>query len=95
MILLELRRPDASYGARDLRITLANGAVLALTFFAYDAFDRASVGLLSTIVYAVIFDLLLVRGRVRYGTVPFTLYSALGFTVAAMVATPVRLIGGL
>jgi hypothetical protein len=94
LILLELRRPDASYGARDLRITLANGAVLALTFFAYDAFDRVSVGLVSTIVYALVFDLLLVRRRVQYGTVPFTLYSALGFTSAAIVATPIRLIAG-
>jgi hypothetical protein len=94
LVLLELRRPDASYRARDLRVTLANGAVLALTFFAYDAFDRASVGLVSTIMYAMVFDLLLVRRKVRYSTVPFTLYSALGFTAAAILATPVRLIAG-
>ena len=89
------KRPDTSYGPRDLRITIVNGAVLTLTFFAYDAFDRASVGLVSTIVYAVVFDLLLVRRKVRYSTVPFTLYSAFGFTAAVNLATPVRLIAGM
>jgi hypothetical protein len=68
--------------------------VLALTFFVYDAFDRVAVGLLSTIVYAVVFDVLLVRSKVRYRSVPFTVYSALGFTVASIMAAPVRLIAG-
>lgn len=94
LVLLELRRPDRTYGPRELRITVVNGCVLALTFFAYDAFDRAAVGLVSTIAFALVFDLLLVRSKVRYRTVPFTLYSALGFTVATVLATPVRLIAG-
>lgn len=95
LILLELRQPDPSYGPRDLRVTLANSVLLALTFFAYDAFDRVSVGLWSTIVYAAVFDWLLWRKRVRFRTVPFTLYSAFGFTAAALFAIPVRLIGAL
>jgi hypothetical protein len=94
LVLLELRCPDATYGPRDLGVTIANGFVLALTFFAYDAFDRVAVGLVSTIVYAVVFDLFLVRSTVRYRTVPFTLYSALGFTTASILAAPVRLIAG-
>jgi len=76
---------------RDLRVTVANSLVLALTFIAYDAFDRVAVGLISTIVFAVVFGLLLLQSRGRYRYVPFTLYSALGFTVAAIVALPIRI----
>ena len=92
VILLELRRPDLSYTRKDARVTVANGLVLALTFIAYDAFDRVAVGLVSTIVLAAIYDLLLLRSKARFRTVPFTLYSALGFTVAAVFAIPLRLL---
>jgi hypothetical protein len=94
LVLLELQRPDTTYGTRDLRVTAANGLVLALTFFVYDAFDRVAVGLLSTIIYAVVFDVLLVRSKVRFRSAPFTVYSALGFTAASILAAPVRLIAG-
>lgn len=92
LILLELRRPDRSYGTRDLLVTVANGLVLALTFIAYDAFDRVAVGLLATIVYAIVYGGLLLSRKVPYRSLPFTLYSALGFTLAAVVATPLRLL---
>src|SRR5579884_1199089 len=95
LILLELRRPDETYDRGDLRVTLANGGVLALTFIAYDAFDRVTVGLIATIVYAVVFGLLLLRSNVRYRALPFTLYSAVGFTLAALVAIPIRLVAAL
>jgi hypothetical protein len=41
--------------------------------------------------YALIFDLLLLRSRAPYRATPFTLYSALGFTIAAIVSLPVRI----
>ncbi|HZU14745.1 MAG TPA: hypothetical protein VFB58_18055 [Chloroflexota bacterium] len=91
LILLELRRPDETYGRRDFRITLINAGVLALTFIAYDAFDRVAVGLVATIVYAVVFTLLLLRSNALFRSVPFTLYSAAGFALAAAVAIPLRL----
>jgi hypothetical protein len=91
LVLLELRRPDTTFTSQDLRVTIANALVLALTFFAYDAFDRVAVGLISTIVYALIFDLLLLRSRAPYRSTPFTLYSALGFTIAVILSLPVRL----
>jgi hypothetical protein len=94
LVLLELRQPDQTYGRRDLWVTIANSVVLALTFFVYDAFDRVSVGLVSTIIYAMVFDLLLVQSKSKYRTLPFTLYSALGFTTASLLAIPVRLIAG-
>lgn len=92
IVLLEMRRPDYTFTQSDARVTIINGLVLALTFFAYDAFDRVAVGLISTIVFAVLFSWLLVRRGVPYRTLPFTLYSALGFVLAAVVATPVRLL---
>jgi hypothetical protein len=92
LVLLEMRQPNTSMNRRDLRVTVANSLVLALTFIAYDAFDRVAVGLISTIVFAVVFGLLLLRSRGRYRYVPFTLYSALGFTVAAIVALPIRIL---
>jgi hypothetical protein len=92
VILFEARRPDMSYTRKDARVTLANGLVLALTFIAYDAFDRVAVGLASTMVLAIIYDWLLLASRARYRTMPFTLYSAVGFTLAALIATPIRLL---
>ena len=92
LVLLELGRPDESLNRKDTRVTVANAMVLALTFFAYDAFDRVAVGLLSTIVYALLFDWLLLTHGVRFRSVPFTLYSALGFTLATAVSIPVRLL---
>jgi hypothetical protein len=92
LILLELRRPNRQPGSRDLTVTLVNSGVLALSFIAYDAFDRVTVGLVSTIIFAVIFDALLYVGRNRYRSLPFTLYSATGFTAAALVSIPIRLL---
>jgi hypothetical protein len=92
LILLELRRPARRPGRRDLTVTLANAGVLALSFIAYDAFDRVAVGLVSTIVFAIVFDALLYAGRDRYRSLPFTLYSAVGFTAAAVVSIPIRLL---
>jgi hypothetical protein len=48
-------------------------------------------GLASTIVLAIIYDWLLLASRARYRTMPFTPYSAVGFTLAALIATPIRL----
>lgn len=89
VILVELRRAGPPQGTRDRNITIANALVLALTFVAYDAFDRVLVGLVSTIVYALVFGFLLFRSRARFSSVPFTFYSALGFTVAALAAVPI------
>jgi hypothetical protein len=92
LVLLELKKPDRSLGPRDVRITVANALVLALTFIAYDAFDRVVVGLISTIMYALVFDALLLWSRVRYRFLPFTLYSAFGFSLAAIVSIPLRIL---
>jgi hypothetical protein len=92
LVLLERRRPDATFNSRDAMVTVANGVVLALTFIAYDGFDRVAVGLISTAIFAIAFDALLLSRRVPYRTLPFTLYSALGFSLAAVVATPIRLL---
>ena len=91
LVLIELRHPDDTMDRRDARVTVANGLVLTLTFFAYDAFDRVAVGLVSTIAYAIIFGFLLFRSQARYRTLPFTLHSALGFSVASILAIPVRI----
>lgn len=92
LVILELRRPDRSYDARDLLVTLANGLVLALTFIAYGAFDRVLVGLIATIAYAIVFGFLLLTGGARYRSLPFTLYSAFGFSLAAVISIPLRII---
>jgi hypothetical protein len=93
LILFERRNPDRTFSSGDARVTVANGVVLALTFIAYDAFDRVLVGLTATIVFAVIFDALLLTARAPFRSLPFTLYSALGFTLATVVALPLRIAG--
>jgi hypothetical protein len=90
VIIVELGRPGPPQTNRDLNITIANALVLALTFVAYEAFDRVLVGLISTIAFALLFGFLLFRGRARFSSVPFTFYSSLGFTLATLIAVPLR-----
>jgi hypothetical protein len=90
LVLLERRRPNRDFTSDDLRVTLVNAGVLALSFIAYDAFDRVLVGLVSTIVFAIVFDALLLTGGTRFRALPFTLYSSLGFTVAGVVSLLIR-----
>ncbi len=90
VVLVERRRPDGSMTRGDVWVTVANAAVLALTFVAYDAFDRVLVGLVSTVVFALVFGGLLLTARARPRFLPFTLYSGLGFTLAAVIAIPIR-----
>jgi hypothetical protein len=92
IVLVELRWPRAPLDVRNRNITLANAAVLALTFVAYDSFDRVWVGLISTVIFAMMFSFIWLRSGVRLVTVPFTTYSAVGFTMAAVIAIPLRLL---
>src|SRR5579884_1687723 len=48
------------------------------------------VGLVSTVVFALVFGGLLLTARARPRFLPFTLYSGLGFTLAAVIAIPIR-----
>jgi hypothetical protein len=91
LVLLELRRGAENGPDRMTTATVVNGLVLALTFVAYDAFDRVAVGLIATLIYAVVFGTLLLRRRDAYRLLPFTVYSVIGFLPAAIVALPIRL----
>jgi hypothetical protein len=92
LVLLELRERTRLRRGPVTVATVVNGLVLALTFIAYDAFDRVAVGLISTIIYALIFAGLLYLNRQSTRSLPFTLYTALGFTMAAVVAIPIRVL---
>lgn len=94
LILIERDYPGALMDRKNLWITIGNGLLLALTFFVYDAFDRVSIGLVSTVVYALVFGALLLTARAPGRALPFTLYSTLGFAAAAVAAVPVRLLTG-
>lgn len=92
VILLEVRAPNEEMSTKDSYVTIANGLVLALTFIAYDGFDRVAVGLVASIVFAVLYVGILLRSGRPFRFKPFTLYSALGFSIASVVAIPTRIL---
>jgi hypothetical protein len=89
LVILEVRRGE---GDRVTLATYINAAILALTFIAYDAFDRVAVGLISTVIFTLVFGAILVWARGSFRQLPFTVYTVVGFGVAMLVATPIRLL---
>jgi hypothetical protein len=90
LILFERDNPQEEFTKKDLGITLVNGAVYALTLFAYGAFDVVLVGLGFCFVMAILVDYLLVSAKHKPHLLPFTLYSAVAYTLSTVAILFVR-----
>lgn len=90
LILLEIKNPDKSFTKKDVMVTIVNGIVYAFTLFAYGAFDLVLVGLGFTVVMAILVDYLLFTAKSKPTALPFTLYSALAYTLSAIAILVVR-----
>ncbi len=90
LVALEIMRPQKKFTRKDLSIVAINGLVLALTFFAYAAFDRVLVGLWFVVIAALVTDILLLIYRRKIFSLPFTFYCALGYTLSAGASVLIR-----
>lgn len=90
LILFELMAPAKRFSNSDLGVTFINSFVLALTFFAYAAFDTVLVGLAYVIISAVIFVPILIMNKNKLRSLPFTAYTALAYLLSAVTALIVR-----
>lgn len=90
LILLERSHPDRTLTRNDIVIVGINGVIYALTLFAYSAFDVVAVGMWFTLTMAVLVDWLLLTSKTRPKTLPFTLYSAVAYSLAAVATVLVR-----
>ena len=91
LIAFELLKPTKAFSKKEQFVTILNGLVYALTLFAYAAFDRVLVGLVFTIVAALIIDSIVIIAKKKLATVPFTLYCTLAYTLSAIAALIIRL----
>ncbi len=90
LTLLELMSPSQKYAAKDMIVLIINSLVLALTFFAYAAFDRVLVGLVYVIISALVFTPILLINRKNYNKLPFTTYTALAYILSSIASIIVR-----
>lgn len=90
LVMLEKIKPSKSFTKKDTIVTLINSFILALTMFAYAAFDRVLVGLIFTLVAAVTIDFLLLTAKTNFKTLPFTLYCATGYTLGFLASAIIR-----
>ena len=84
LILFERLNPQKS-NKKDSIITIANGAVYALTLFAYAAFDRVLVGFYFVIIAAIVCNYFLFTSKKKLSSLPFNLYTSLGYTLSAAI----------
>lgn len=90
LIFFERMNPQKVFSKKDTAITIANGLVYGLTLFAYAAFDRVLVGFYFVVIAAIICDFLLITSRKKFGSLPFTLYTVVGYTLSAIATFLVR-----
>ncbi|MBI3576582.1 hypothetical protein HY086_00910 [Candidatus Gottesmanbacteria bacterium] len=90
LIILERQNPNRSMNKTDVAIVVGNGIVYAFTLFAYAAFDRVLVGLGFIAAMAIIVDYLLFTSKSKPTTLPFTLYSAIAYTISTVATLIVR-----
>lgn len=90
LILFERGKPKNKASNRDLGFILANALVYTFAIVAYAAFDRVLVGLVYTIVMAIIIDVLLLTARKSFRELPFTTYSAIIYTLGTLVSLFIR-----
>lgn len=90
--LMEFERnnPQKNFSRSDLAVTIANGLVYALTLFAYGAFDPVLVGFVFTVVMAIVTIPLVLSAKSGPTTLPFSLYSSIGYAVSAIAIMMVR-----
>lgn len=90
VLLQERRNPVTPYGRAALAVLAVNALVFALAVLAYAAFDRVLVGLVYSVVMAVVALGFLFRVRYRFRQFPFTTYAGVTYTVGTVAAVLVR-----
>ncbi len=69
---------------------MVNGVIYGLILFLYAAFDRVLVGLESVAIMAVLTNFLLFSSKSKPSMFPFTLYSAVAYTLSTLATVLIR-----
>lgn len=91
LVLLELVKPRLRMTRKDIAPVVINSLIYALAIFAYSGFDRVLVGLIFSLIMMFTVDTILLINRKKYTRLPFTVYTALTYTLGALAALAIRL----
>lgn len=91
LVVLERMRPSANWTRGDYVVLVSNSVLYAFAIMAYAAFDRVLVGLVYVLITTAVVDLLLLRSRATAARLPYTLYTALSYSLGALAAVIIRL----
>lgn len=92
IIIFEKMKPALKpLSKKGLYLIIFNALIYALAIFAYSGFDRVLVGLIFSITTMLTIDLLLLSSKKHYLQTPFTLFSALAYTIGTLASIIVRL----
>lgn len=90
LVLLEISQPRILMTRRDLWLLVPNCLIYALAIVAYAGFDRVLVGLIYALLTTLVVSGILLKYRKEVRSLPFTDYTALTYTIGALVACFIR-----
>lgn len=90
LILLERRKPLAVATKGNTVITLINSLLFTFALIDYAAFDISIIGLVFSIIAAIIINIIFITSKQKIQNLPFTLYCSFGYTVTAVVSLVIR-----
>jgi hypothetical protein len=92
LLLVERGRPRAAFGGGALAILAVNAVIYSLTVLAYAGFDLVLVGLVYSLVAALVSIGLFVSVRRRWREHPFITYSTIVYVLGTVASAVVRLV---
>ncbi len=90
LLFTEKIYPNKTYAKKDVAVTVVNAIVYSLAIFAYAAFDPVLVGLIYSLIIAVIVLVLFFKIRKKYLSYPVIFYNTIAYTVGTIAAVLVR-----
>jgi hypothetical protein len=91
LILLEISQPRILITTRDMWLLVPNCLIYALAIVAYAGFDRVLVGLVYSLITALVAVGILFRYRKEMRYLPVTVYTVLTYAIGTLIACLVRL----
>lgn len=91
LLLFERQNPNESFRRRHLPVLLVNALLYAVAVFAYAAFDRVVVGLVYSVVTALMAVVIFWPVRRRFVRYPVITYTTVVYVVAALASVAVRM----
>ena len=82
--------PNKAFNKKEIVILVSNAIIYSFAIFAYAAFDKVLVGLIYSVIIAIIADIFFLKIRNLYKRYPFITYTALTYTLGSIIAVLLR-----